>query len=143
MTGQPIEEPHPDTIGIPDDWLEAFVVLIGDGYEGDEDGRFAAEIEAIHRMRDIERREGRTITLSSEVARAELVRRRDPDGSKRRAAEAQKLAAKRAAEIDRLVTDRAMAERFIVTDPQYAALLRKRIEGIDARLTEMGVQEHR
>ncbi|HEY1705934.1 MAG TPA: hypothetical protein VGG75_40140 [Trebonia sp.] len=66
--------PVEDLSYIPDDWLEAFLLVTAeDG--GDPDSRFASEIQAIFRMRDIQAREGRCLVVHPKAARAEKLRR--------------------------------------------------------------------
>lgn len=66
--------PVEDLSHLPNDWLDAFLFLIDEEDGGAED-RFAAEIEAIFRMRDIQRREGCSLHAYPDAARAEKLRR--------------------------------------------------------------------
>jgi hypothetical protein len=65
-----------DLSHLPTDWLKAFAVWVGepDGTLPPEEV-FTRRIEAIFRMRDIERREGRSFAANPDDALAELARR--------------------------------------------------------------------
>lgn len=67
--------PVEDLSYLPDDWLEAFLLVTDEDRDGDPDARFVSEIEAIFRMRDIQAREGRSLIVHPKAARAEKLRR--------------------------------------------------------------------
>lgn len=67
--------PAEDLSDVPDDWLEAFLIIIDESDTRDPDGHFVASIEAIFRKRDIERREGRRFFATGKNAQREKLRR--------------------------------------------------------------------
>jgi hypothetical protein len=80
MTPRLIPKLTPDDLsGIPDDWLEAYVSYLTDGGGENPDAGFRQKIEAVHRMRDIEQREGQEFLVDWRNATAELLRRRGKD----------------------------------------------------------------
>lgn len=75
----PATMPASDLSGAPDDWLQAVAALLDEDDAGEE--KFAHQIEAIYKMREIARREGRNWHAPFEEVKAELIRRglREPD----------------------------------------------------------------
>lgn len=112
-----------DLADVPTDWLESYAQLVSD------DGEFADDVAAIYRMREIERREGRTFSGRAEDVLAELAERQDPDGSKRRAAEIARLTAE-AKKVKELIASYRGRSLW--------ALL-KRLDGIEAQIAAVAV----
>ena len=67
--------PLEDLSHLPNDWLEAFLVLIDEDGDRDPDTRFIDSMRAIYRMREIEGREERDLHADHRNARAEKFRR--------------------------------------------------------------------